>query len=132
MNFTRFAGAADRDRTGTVSLPRDFKSLASANSTTAAYLVVFLILADPRPIVKRNAPPRCFSPFGKDKPERFAFGSIGWRRHPDLNRGIRVLQTLALPLGYSAIKKTVRALMFGAGNETRTRDIHLGKVTLYH
>ena len=49
-----------------------------------------------------------------------------------MNRGIRVLQTLALPLGYSAIKKTVRALMFGAGNETRTRDIHLGKVTLYH
>ena len=25
-----------------------------------------------------------------------------WRRHPDLNRGIKVLQTLALPLGYSA------------------------------
>ena len=25
-----------------------------------------------------------------------------WRRHPDLNRGIRVLQTLALPLGYVA------------------------------
>ena len=23
-------------------------------------------------------------------------------------------------------------LFFGAGNETRTRDIHLGKVTLYH
>ena len=28
--------AADRDRTGTVSLPRDFKSLASASSATAA------------------------------------------------------------------------------------------------
>ena len=26
-----------------------------------------------------------------------------WRRHPDLNRGMRVLQTLALPLGYVAI-----------------------------
>ena len=25
-----------------------------------------------------------------------------WRRHPDLNRGVRVLQTLALPLGYGA------------------------------
>ena len=25
-----------------------------------------------------------------------------WRRHPDLNRGIRVLQTRALPLGYAA------------------------------
>ena len=29
-------GAADRDRTGTVFLPRDFKSLASACSATAA------------------------------------------------------------------------------------------------
>ena len=26
-----------------------------------------------------------------------------WRRHPDLNRGIKVLQTFALPLGYSAL-----------------------------
>ena len=26
-----------------------------------------------------------------------------WRRHPDLNRGIKVLQTSALPLGYGAI-----------------------------
>ena len=31
--------------------------------------------------------------------------AFDWRRHPDLNRGIKVLQTLALPLGYSAIKK---------------------------
>ena len=28
-----------------------------------------------------------------------------WRRHPDLNRGIRVLQTRALPLGYGAVIK---------------------------
>ena len=28
---------------------------------------------------------------------------IIWRRHPDLNRGIRVLQTHALPLGYVAV-----------------------------
>ena len=57
-----------------------------------------------------------------------------------MNRGIKVLQTLALPLGYSAVsacsvgknekEKTVQ--IFGAGNEIRTRDIHLGKVTLYH
>ena len=26
----------------------------------------------------------------------------GWRRHPDLNWGIKVLQTSALPLGYGA------------------------------
>ena len=61
-----------------------------------------------------------------------------WRRHPDLNRGIKVLQTLALPLGYSALflapkrKKRKIVRIFGAGNEIRTRDIHLGKVTLYH
>ncbi len=30
--------------------------------------------------------------------------SVGfWRRHPDLNWGIRVLQTRALPLGYGAV-----------------------------
>ena len=47
-----------------------------------------------------------------------------------MNRGIKVLQTLALPLGYSATKKQCEPS--GAGNEIRTRDIHLGKVTLYH
>ena len=30
------------------------------------------------------------------------------------------------------IKKIRRGFFVGAGNETRTRDIHLGKVTLYH
>ena len=30
----------------------------------------------------------------------------GWRRHPDLNWGVRVLQTLALPLGYGALSKS--------------------------
>ena len=28
---------------------------------------------------------------------------VFWRRHPDLNRGIKVLQTSALPLGYDAL-----------------------------
>ena len=35
------------------------------------------------------------------------------------------MQTLALPLGYGAI------LQIGAVDETRTRDLHLGKVALY-
>ena len=35
------------------------------------------------------------------KPEAWALGSE--RRHPDSNRGMRVLQTLALPLGYGAV-----------------------------
>ena len=59
-----------------------------------------------------------------------------------MNRGVRVLQTLALPLGYSAANpvglcaesknKNSAERNLGAGNEIRTRDIHLGKVTLYH
>ena len=37
---------------------------------------------------------------------------------------MRILQTLALPLGYGAEQ-------IGAVDETRTRDLHLGKVALY-
>ena len=68
-----------------------------------------------------------------------------------MNRGIRVLQTLALPLGYVTMgyiymicdfwKKSTFILdldahtfvwaSYGAGNEARTRYLHLGKVALY-
>ena len=50
-----------------------------------------------------------------------------------MNRGIRVLQTHALPLGYVAgFKRGACApLYFGAGDEARTRYLHLGKVALY-
>gem|GEM_PF-1691777 len=41
---------------------------------------------------------------------------------PGFEPGVRVLQTLALPLGYVAS---------GAGNGTRTRDPQLGKLMLY-
>ena len=58
---------------------------------------------------------------------------------PGIEPGIRVLQTRALPLGYAAILKTKDAKIFdyasfviGAEDEIRTRDVHLGKVTLYH
>ena len=54
---------------------------------------------------------------------------IFWRRHPDLNRGIRVLQTRALPLGYSAV--FIFTKKNGADDEARTRYLHLGKVALY-
>ena len=37
---------------------------------------------------------------------------------------MKVLQTFALPLGYGTKKN-------GAVDETRTRDLHLGKVALY-
>ena len=42
---------------------------------------------------------------------------------PRFELGIRVLQTHALPLGYSAV--------YGADYEARTRYLHLGKVALY-
>ena len=59
-----------------------------------------------------------------------------WRYRPDLNWGIRVLQTLALPLGHGTIYKNRNAAAFlfyfiGAGDEARTRYLHLGKVALY-
>ncbi len=48
---------------------------------------------------------------------------------------MRVLQTLALPLGYVTVwKKEQNAcsfFFFGAGDEARTRYLHLGKVALY-
>ena len=42
-----------------------------------------------------------------------------------MNRGIEVLQTCALPLGYVTKKQN------GADDEARTRYLHLGKVALY-
>ncbi len=58
-----------------------------------------------------------------------------WRYRPDLNWGMRVLQTLALPLGHGTIWKSgtrgVPDSFVGAGDEARTRYLHLGKVALY-
>ena len=42
----------------------------------------------------------------KKESKSFDLLSFFWRRHPDLNRGIRVLQTRALPLGYGAVFRT--------------------------
>ena len=60
----------------------------------------------------------------KQKPCHFVTGFSLWRHHPESNRGIKVLQTSALPLGYGAVKN-------GADDEARTRYLHLGKVALY-
>ena len=66
-----------------------------------------------------------YQSFGLDKNKALPKKSfIFWRHHPDLNWGIKVLQTSALPLGYGAEKN-------GAGYEARTRYLHLGKVALY-
>ena len=68
-----------------------------------------------------------------------------------MNRGMRVLQTLALPLGYVTVSTSIICRLSekvhpflklhcphrgvgsasGAGNEARTRYLHLGKVALY-
>ena len=68
-------GAGGGSRTHTVLPPRDFKSRASA------------------------IPPhqQSFSYYKNDPTGRM------WRYHPDLNRGIKVLQTFALPLGDGTI-----------------------------
>ena len=58
---------------------------------------------------------------------------------PRFELGVKVLQTSALPLGYGAIFCFLGKVLllletgpFGAEDEIRTRDVHLGKVTLYH
>ena len=44
---------------------------------------------------------------------------------------MRVLQTLALPLGHVTIFGATIAAPYGAADEARTRYLHLGKVALY-
>ena len=48
-----------------------------------------------------------------------------------MNWWMRVLQTLALPLGHVTIFGVMIATPFGAADEARTRYLHLGKVALY-
>ena len=45
-----------------------------------------------------------------------------WRRHPDLNWGIKVLQTSALPLGYGAILERVTRLELATSTLARWRS----------
>ena len=44
---------------------------------------------------------------------------------------MRVLQTLALPLGHVAIMEIIYLIKKRAGSETRTRDLLLGKEVFY-
>ena len=53
-----------------------------------------------------------------------------WRCHPDLNWGVELLQSSALPLGYGT-EWSKAAPKNGASDEARTRYLHLGKVALY-
>lgn len=89
------AGAEGRTRTGTGKPPKDFKSFASAISPPrhikSFYFCASHLKSWP---ASRSLPSPELS--------RRARINVGWRRHPDSNRGVRVLQTLALPLGYAA------------------------------
>ena len=51
-----------------------------------------------------------------------------WRRHPDLNRGITVLQTVALPLGYDA--SNIKAAYFYAAHVERITGLEPATSTL--
>ena len=51
----------------------------------------------------------------KTKAIRFAYRFHFWRRHPESDRGIKVLQTSALPLGYGAVFGTGILYHVGAG-----------------
>ena len=122
--------AQGRTRTGTELPPRDFKSLVSTNSTTRARL------------------------WSKRTSDSFRVSVIGgWGRNRTGVDGFagRCITTLPPSQGlYTKLKeplikaelpkiKTPRSArgypcsgyVFGAGNETRTRDIHVGNVTLY-
>ena len=48
-----------------------------------------------------------------------------------MNWWMRVLQTLALPLGHVTLFGVMITTPFGAADEARTRYLHLGKVALY-
>ena len=74
----------------------------------------------------------CFAPFApghqnhirKKAPHASCVSRLWLEVPPRFELGIKVLQTYALPLGYSAKK-------IGADYEARTRYLHLGKVALY-
>ena len=65
-------------------------------------------------------------------------GFLFWRRHPESNRGYRCCRPLPYRLAMAPYNKsdapfrTRLFCVFGAEDEIRTRDVHLGKVTLYH
>ncbi len=71
------------------------------------------------------ASPLGFSIFaaGASKKKRHARACLFfWRRHPDLNRGSRICSPMPYHLAMAPKN--------GAGNEIRTRYLHLGKVAL--
>ena len=103
--FIIINGARGRSRTGTVLLPRDFKSLASTNSATRAVSVKTILFI------------RSVSQWS------FLLYSSMHKAKVGIEPALTALQAAALPLCHLARK--------WAGNEARTRDLNLGKVALY-
>ena len=149
-DFTPKIGARGRTWTGTMSPSRDFKSLASAYSTTRAHKNVkfWEVFVNFEPRCWKFTAYRLLSPLRlpippqrhklKTKKTLHEWVQSFLEAPPGFEPGVEALQAHALPLGYSAVsvaqrhKKEKQHGRFGAGNEIRTRDIHLGKVTLYH
>ncbi len=64
-----------------------------------------------------------YQSFGLDKKNKFLLKLVFfWRRHPESNRGWRLCRPMPYRLAIAP---------YGAIDEIRTRDIHLGKVALY-
>lgn len=77
-------------------------------SPRISLLQAFIIIPQYSAFCKRFFPFRCKNKRlrlgGDNKRNRFSAVSFGfWRRHPESNWGIKVLQTSALPLGYGAM-----------------------------
>ncbi len=108
-------GAGGGSRTHTDFHPRDFKSRAStipphqlvANCVLARFQTCLKSIA--LSLVCYSSPKTAFLLFEEYRkchghPNiKSVLTHAFWRYHPDLNRGIKVLQTFALPLGYGAI-----------------------------
>ncbi len=116
-------GAGGRNRTGTRRwASTDFKSDASTSFATPAR-------SEPVAGAWTERPPVLQKPDHR---------RTHWRRRPDSNRCSRICSPLPYHLATPPVTTTGACAdrpcpsHSGAGNGARTRDIHLGKVALYH
>ncbi len=117
------SGARDRNRTGTpvIHEAADFKSDVSTYFTTRARLYC------------ETKKPRCCNPRGFQK----QIQTKTWRRDPESNWARRICKPkhnrFSIATKTLTKKGSIRFpfLKLGAGKETRTLDLYLGKVSLY-